>query len=138
MISIPRQVIGEMFYNRDWHECWRSERLPMTVFKVTEEDIMVKCEYCGSDTVEVPDFEDADCYGEFSHVCENCGAVGQEVFGHGISWRKGMFNKINQDNSSMAVQCDAKEKCSLRHTTSCDACKHNRGAKKDKNCYVPR
>ncbi len=49
-----------------------------------------------------------------------------------------MFNKINQDNSSMAVQCDAKEKCCLRHTTSCETCKHNRGEKKDKNCYMPR
>lgn len=99
---------------------------------------MIKCEYCGSDTVEVPDFEDADCYGDFHHVCENCGAVGQEIFGHGISWRKGMFDKINKDNSNMAVQCDAKEKCSLRFTTSCESCEHNRGSKKEKNCYIPR
>lgn len=59
------------------------------------------------------------------------------MFGHGISWRKGMFNKINEANSSMAVQCYTKEKCSLRYTIFCDTCKHNRGRKKDKNCYVP-
>lgn len=46
--------------------------------------------------------------------------------------------KINQENSNMAVQCDAKEKCYLRHTISCDTCKHNRGAKKDKNYYISR
>ena len=48
-----------------------------------------------------------------------------------------MFNKINEANSSMAVQCYTKEKCSLRYTIFCDTCKHNRGRKKDKNCYVP-
>lgn len=37
-----------------------------------------------------------------------------------------MFNKINEANSSMAVQCYAKEKCSLRYTIFCDTCKHNR------------
>lgn len=99
---------------------------------------MIKCEYCGSRTVEVPDFEGADSYGEFRHICERCGAVGQEIFGHGISWTKGMFNKINNENSSMTVQCDAKEKCSLRHTTSCKTCKHNHGSEQDICCYEPR
>lgn len=47
---------------------------------------MVKCKFCGSETIEVPDFEGADSYGEFHHICNSCGAVGQEVFGHGISW----------------------------------------------------
>ena len=51
---------------------------------------------------------------------------------------KYMFNKINQTNSSMAVQCDAKEKCCMRHTISCETCKHNRGSQKDKNCYATR
>ena len=47
-------------------------------------------------------------------------------------------NRINQTNSNKYVQCDAKEKCCMRHTTSCDTCGHNRGSEKDKNCYVPR
>lgn len=98
----------------------------------------MKCVYCGSETVEVPDFEDPDCYGEFHHVCELCGAVGQEIFGHGIRWKKGRLNKINKDNSNMAVQCDAEEKCSLRFTSSCKTCKHNRGMKSEKCCYIPR
>ena len=49
-----------------------------------------------------------------------------------------LFNKINESNSSMRVQCNSNEKCCLRHTTSCDTCKHNRGEKRDKNCYEPR
>ena len=54
-------------------------------------------------------------------------------------WRIYMFcKKINQSNSSMMVQCDAKEKCEMRHTTLCRSCKHNRGKQKDKNCYEPR
>lgn len=98
---------------------------------------VVKCEYCGSDTVEIPDFEDAEDYGDFHHVCERCGAVGQEVFGHGISWTKGRLNKINQENSNFSVKCDSEERCSLRFTASCDTCGHNRGTIQDKNCYVP-
>ena len=46
--------------------------------------------------------------------------------------------KINETNSNLGVQCNAKEVCSLRHTTTCDTCKHNCGMKQDKNCYEKR
>lgn len=46
-----------------------------------------------------------------------------------------IFKGINITNSSMSVQCKAKDVCSMRHTTLCKDCKHNRGMKKDKNCF---
>lgn len=49
-----------------------------------------------------------------------------------------MFNKINQSNSNIAVQCNTKEKCEMRFTELCKTCKHNCGKQKDKNCYEPR
>lgn len=51
---------------------------------------MIKCPYCNSDAIEVPDFDDAECYGDFHHICNNCGAIGYEVFGHGIRWEYGL------------------------------------------------
>ena len=69
---------------------------------------MVKCKFCNSDTLEVPDFPMAVNYGEFHHICENCGAVGMEIMGHGMHWEKGnienkatevpnMNNKLNPE-----------------------------------------
>lgn len=49
---------------------------------------MIKCPYCNGDTTEIPDFDDAECYGDFHHICNDCGAIGYEVFGHGISWEQ--------------------------------------------------
>lgn len=49
-----------------------------------------------------------------------------------------MFKSINQKNSSMMVQCTAKETCEMRHTTLCESCKHNKGEVKHKNCYEPK
>lgn len=43
--------------------------------------------------------------------------------------------KINQKNSSMAVQCISKEECDMRHTELCKSCKKNIGEKILKNCY---
>lgn len=48
------------------------------------------------------------------------------------------FQTVNWTNSSLNVQCVVPEKCGLRHTTSCDDCKNNIGAYKDKIFYEPR
>lgn len=48
-----------------------------------------------------------------------------------------MFNKINQSNSNIVVQCNAKGKCEMRFTELCKICKHNCGKQKDKNYYKP-
>lgn len=44
----------------------------------------------------------------------------------------------NVYNSTLGVQCDAKEKCDWRFSSSCNTCKHNCGMKKEKNSYVAR
>ena len=51
--------------------------------------------------------------------------------------------KKNEDgfniyNSSLGVQCDAKEKCDFCFSSFCKTCKHNCGMKKTKNSYEPR
>ena len=51
-----------------------------------------------------------------------------------------MDSNMNEDgynriNSSLGVQCNAKETCAYRFTTSCSSCVHNCGAKRDKVCY---
>lgn len=43
--------------------------------------------------------------------------------------------KINHNNSTLMVQCDAEEKCEMRFTTLCKNCGHNCGREKEKNCY---
>ena len=47
------------------------------------------------------------------------------------------FASINETNSNMAVQCDAKYVCRHRHTQLCDTCEHNCGWKEDEDCYKP-
>lgn len=49
-----------------------------------------------------------------------------------------LFKKVNPTNSSMMVQCYATHPCEVRHTQFCKTCKHNRGEKKDRNCYKQR
>ena len=44
----------------------------------------------------------------------------------------------NRHNSTLVVQCNAKEKCDLRFSAMCNTCKHNCGMKKNKNSYVAR
>ena len=44
----------------------------------------------------------------------------------------------NAYNSTLWVQCDAKEKCDWRFSSSCNTCKHNCGMKTEKNSYVAR
>lgn len=51
-----------------------------------------------------------------------------------FNWFKG----INETNSSMMVQCDAKGVCEWRHSSMCEHCKHNCGVKKDKNYFEKR
>lgn len=47
----------------------------------------MKCEICGSKNVkEYPNFVGAEDYGDFHYVCKDCGAIGDEIFGHGIGW----------------------------------------------------
>lgn len=45
---------------------------------------------------------------------------------------------FNKYNSSLGVQCDAKEKCDFRFSPSCTTCKHNCGMKQIKNSYESR
>ena len=45
---------------------------------------------------------------------------------------------FNIHNSSLSVQCDAKEKCDYRFSSSCKTCKHNCGMKQIKSSYKPR
>ena len=47
---------------------------------------MIKCKFCGEETIEIPDFETATDYGDFHYICKNCGAIGYEVLGHGMTW----------------------------------------------------
>lgn len=54
-----------------------------------------------------------------------------------------MNNNKNEDgynihNSTLGVQCNAKEKCDFRYTTMCDNCKHNCGMKKYKSSFVSK
>lgn len=44
----------------------------------------------------------------------------------------------NEYNSSLGVQCGAKEKCDFRFSSSCNACKHNCGMKQIKSSYESR
>ena len=39
---------------------------------------------------------------------------------------------FNRYNSSLGVQCNAKEKCDWRFSSMCTSCKHNCGMKEDK------
>lgn len=53
----------------------------------------LKCIYCGSSNLkEEPQYglktEEVEAYGDCQHRCLDCGAVGHEVFGHGIRWEK--------------------------------------------------
>lgn len=38
---------------------------------------------------------------------------------------KNIFSTVNQNNSSLEVQCIAPENCQSRHTTLCYSCKNN-------------
>lgn len=49
-----------------------------------------------------------------------------------------IFKTVNQQNSTMGVQCIASDKCGLRFTTACNNCKRNIGAHKDKIFYEPK
>ncbi len=49
-----------------------------------------------------------------------------------------MLNKINRNNSSLAVQCNARKTCSSSHSALCESCRHNRGPKKYESYYKPR
>ena len=46
-----------------------------------------------------------------------------------------MFKRLNNENSSMSVQCYAKGRCGMRHTQLCKTCKNNHGEQRDKNYY---
>ena len=52
--------------------------------------------------------------------------------------RKVEHSKINYKNSSNMTQCTAGGICALRHTTSCETCKHNQGNTQRKSYYEPR
>lgn len=45
--------------------------------------------------------------------------------------------KVNETNSSLAVQCYAGEKCDFRHTSLCGSCEHNQGPEEIKSLYRP-
>ena len=52
-------------------------------------------------------------------------------------------NNKNKDgyniyNSTLGVQCNAKEKCDDRFTSTCNLCKHNCGMKERRSSYKPR
>lgn len=47
-------------------------------------------------------------------------------------------NGYNAYNSTLGVQCNAKEKCDWRFSTSCESCAHNCGPKKSNVSYEPR
>lgn len=44
---------------------------------------------------------------------------------------KKFFQTVNQQNSTMGVQCVASKKCGFRFTTVCDNCKKNIGVHRD-------
>lgn len=67
---------------------------------------MIKCKFCNSETVEIPDFETATDYGDFHYVCKNCGAVGYEVLGHGMVWEE--ENKKFETNVTEVTKMDNK------------------------------
>ena len=67
---------------------------------------MIKCKFCNSETVEIPDFETATDYGDFHYVCKNCGAVGYEVLGHGMVWEE--ENKKLETNVTEVTKMDNK------------------------------
>ncbi len=51
---------------------------------------------------------------------------------------KKSFIHVNEQNSTIGVQCVATDKCSLRFTTMCETCKKNIGAKEEKSYYEER
>lgn len=67
---------------------------------------MIKCKFCNSETVEIPDFETATDYGDFHYVCKNCGAVGYEVLGHGMVWEE--ENKKFKNRVTEVTEMDKK------------------------------
>ena len=67
---------------------------------------MIKCKFCNSETIEIPDFETATDYGDFHYVCKNCGAVGYEVLGHGMVWEE--ENKKFKNRVTEVTEMDKK------------------------------
>lgn len=67
---------------------------------------MIKCKFCNSETVEIPDFETATDYGDFHYVCKNCGAVGYGVLGHGMVWEE--ENKKFKNRVTEVTEMDKK------------------------------
>ena len=52
-----------------------------------------------------------------------------------------MFNflkSINEYNSTLGVQCNAKGICGMRFTQVCENCEHNCGMKKEASCFKPK
>lgn len=45
---------------------------------------------------------------------------------------------INENNSTLQVQCDARGICEMRYTQVCDGCKHNCGREKHINYFKPK
>lgn len=48
------------------------------------------------------------------------------------------LRSINEYNSTLGVQCDARGICEFRFTYICDSCEHNRGMKKNPSYYKRR
>lgn len=46
--------------------------------------------------------------------------------------------KINEYNSTVLVQCDAKGRCVDRFSRLCDKCQHNTGRKQTKSYFIQR
>lgn len=64
----------------------------------------MKCGICGGINVkEYPNFDGAEDYGDFHHVCQECGAIGYENFGHGVGW-----------NILKSNLCDCQSQCIYR------------------------
>lgn len=53
----------------------------------------VRCKYCN--TIMKSIIEDVEIYGDDEFLCEHCGAIAQEVFGHGLHWIKNNKSKNN-------------------------------------------
>lgn len=49
-----------------------------------------------------------------------------------------LFIHVNEQNSTLGVQCVATEKCKFRFTTMCETCKKNIGTKEEKSYYEER
>ena len=48
------------------------------------------------------------------------------------------FRTINEYNSTLGVQCDAKGICRHRYTFICNDCEHNCGMKEEPSCFKPK